>query len=35
MVPQLRSRVSRYIERALLTPAGYGDTAKELLYGYR
>lgn len=34
-VPTLRSRVSRYIERALLTQAGYGDTAKELLYGYR
>lgn len=34
-VPALRSRVSRYIEQALLTQAGFGDTAKELLYGYR
>ena len=31
-VPELRSRVSRYIEQALLTQAGFGDTAKELLY---
>jgi ATP-dependent RNA helicase SUPV3L1/SUV3 len=34
-VPELRSRVSRYIEQALLTQAGFGDTAKEMLYGYR
>lgn len=34
-VPALRSRVSRYIEQALLTQAGFGDTAKEALYGYR
>lgn len=34
-VPALRSRVSRYIEQALLTQAGFGDTSKELLYGYR
>lgn len=35
LVPEYRARVSRYIEQALLTQAGYGDTAKELLYGYR
>lgn len=35
LVPELRSRVSRYIEQALLTQAGFGDTSKELLYGYR
>ncbi len=34
-VPALRSRISRYIEQALLTQAGFGDTSKELLYGYR
>jgi ATP-dependent RNA helicase SUPV3L1/SUV3 len=34
-VPELRARISRYIERALLTQAGFGDTSKELLYGYR
>lgn len=34
-VPELRSRVSRYIEQALLTQAGFGDTSKELLYGYK
>lgn len=34
-VPELRSCVSRYIEQALLTQAGFGDTSKELLYGYR
>lgn len=34
-VAELRSRVSRYIEQALLTQAGFGDTSKELLYGYR
>jgi ATP-dependent RNA helicase SUPV3L1/SUV3 len=34
-VAALRSRVSRYIEQALLTQAGFGDTAKEKLYGYR
>lgn len=31
-LPALRSRVSRYIERALLTQAGYGNTSKEQLY---
>jgi ATP-dependent RNA helicase SUPV3L1/SUV3 len=35
MVPELRSKVSRYIEQALLTQAGFGDTSKELLYGYK
>jgi ATP-dependent RNA helicase SUPV3L1/SUV3 len=35
LVPELRSQVSRYIEQALLTQAGYGDTSKEQLYGYR
>jgi ATP-dependent RNA helicase SUPV3L1/SUV3 len=34
-VPELRASISRYIERALLTQAGFGDTSKELLYGYR
>ncbi len=34
-VPELRSRISRYIEQALLVQAGFGDTSKELLYGYR
>lgn len=34
-VQQLRSRISRYIEQALLTQAGFGDTSKEILYGYR
>lgn len=34
-VAELRSRVSRHIEQALLTQAGFGDTSKELLYGYR
>ena len=34
-VPALRSRISRYIEQALLTQAGFGDTSKEKLYGYR
>lgn len=34
-VPTMRSQVSRYIEQALLTQAGFGDTSKELLYGYR
>jgi ATP-dependent RNA helicase SUPV3L1/SUV3 len=34
-VPELRSRVSRYIEQALLTQAGFGDTTKELMLGYR
>jgi ATP-dependent RNA helicase SUPV3L1/SUV3 len=34
-VPMLRARISRYIEQALLTQAGFGDTSKELLYGYR
>ncbi|CAG0960888.1 putative helicase HelY [Methylophilaceae bacterium] len=31
-LPEQRSKVSRYIERALLTQAGYGNTSKELLY---
>jgi len=31
-VPTFRSHVSRYIERALLTQAGYGSISKELLY---
>lgn len=31
-LPEFRARVSRYIERALLTQAGYGTTAKEQLY---
>jgi ATP-dependent RNA helicase SUPV3L1/SUV3 len=34
-VAELRSQISRYIEQALLTQAGFGDTSKELLYGYR
>ncbi|PKO25325.1 MAG: helicase [Betaproteobacteria bacterium HGW-Betaproteobacteria-8] len=33
-LPVLRNKVSRYIERALLTQAGYGSTSKELLYQY-
>ncbi len=33
-VPAFRSQVSRYIERALLTQAGYGSISKELLYQY-
>jgi len=35
LVPTMRSQVSRYIEQALLTQAGFGDTSKGLLYGYR
>lgn len=31
-VRDLRQRVSRYIERALLTQAGYGDTSREIDY---
>ncbi|MBU3735436.1 MAG: helicase [Methylobacterium sp.] len=31
-VPAMRGKVSRYIEQALLTQAGYGETSKELLY---
>ncbi|MDP2247802.1 MAG: helicase-related protein [Nitrosomonadales bacterium] len=31
-LPTFRSKVSRYIERALLTQAGYGNISKELLY---
>jgi len=31
-LPTLRSRVSRYIEQALLVQAGYQDTSKELMY---
>jgi ATP-dependent RNA helicase SUPV3L1/SUV3 len=34
IVPAFRSQVSRYIERALLTQAGYGSISKELLYQY-
>jgi ATP-dependent RNA helicase SUPV3L1/SUV3 len=34
-MPALRSRISRYIEAALLTQAGFGDTSKELMYGYK
>ncbi len=34
IVPTFRSQVSRYIERALLTQAGYGSISKELLYQY-
>ncbi len=33
-LPAIRSRISRYIERALLTQAGYGNISKELLYQY-
>ena len=31
-LPNLRSRVSRYIESALLVQSGYQDTLKELMY---
>lgn len=31
-LPALRSKVSRYIESALLIQAGYKDTSKELMY---
>ena len=31
-VAELRQRISRYIENALLTQAGYGDTAREVDY---
>lgn len=31
-LPVLRSRVSRYIEAALLVQSGYQDTSKELMY---
>lgn len=31
-LPNLRSRVSRYIEAALLVQRGYQDTSKELMY---
>jgi len=31
-VPELRRRISRYIESALLTQAGYGDTSREIDY---
>lgn len=31
-LPGLRSRVSRYIEAALLVQSGYQDTSKELMY---
>ncbi len=33
-VPDLRGRISHYIEQALLTQAGFGDTTKEIFYGY-
>lgn len=33
-IPSVTSQVSRYIERALLTQAGYGSISKELLYQY-
>jgi ATP-dependent RNA helicase SUPV3L1/SUV3 len=29
-VAKLRQRISRYIESALLTQAGYGDTSREI-----
>lgn len=32
LVTALRQQVSRYIERALLTQAGYGDTSREIDY---
>ncbi len=35
LVPELRNTVSRYIEQALLTQAGFGETSKELLYSYK
>jgi ATP-dependent RNA helicase SUPV3L1/SUV3 len=31
-LPALRSKVSRYIEAALLIQAGYRDTSKEMMY---
>jgi ATP-dependent RNA helicase SUPV3L1/SUV3 len=31
-LPILRSRVSRYIEAALLVQSGYQETSKELMY---
>ena len=31
-LPALRSKVSRYIEKALLVQSGYQDTSKELMY---
>jgi ATP-dependent RNA helicase SUPV3L1/SUV3 len=31
-VRPLRHRISRYIEKALLTQAGYGDTTREIDY---
>jgi ATP-dependent RNA helicase SUPV3L1/SUV3 len=34
-VAQLRQRISRYIESALLTQAGYGDTSREMDYANR
>lgn len=34
-VPALRGRVSRYIEQALLTQAGFAETSKEIFYGYK
>lgn len=32
-LPELRARVSRFIEGALLLQAGYKDTSKEIMYG--
>jgi ATP-dependent RNA helicase SUPV3L1/SUV3 len=32
LLPALRDKVSRYIERALLRQAGFNDTSKELMY---
>jgi ATP-dependent RNA helicase SUPV3L1/SUV3 len=32
VLPALRSKVSRYIEAALLIQAGYQNTSKELMY---
>jgi ATP-dependent RNA helicase SUPV3L1/SUV3 len=32
LLPSLRGKVSRYIERALLRQAGFNDTSKELMY---
>lgn len=34
-VSVLRGKISRYIEQVLLIQAGFGDTSKEVLYGYR
>ena len=34
-ISSLRSQVSRYIERALLTQSGYGETSRELDLAFR